>query len=74
MVYRELLYPFGFHREVYSTFDQNFDFEIRRDHQKNSCERRSAASMSRLLLTLSAYFWLYLISLRIALLRNQIDI
>ena len=25
-------YPFGSLRRVYSTYDQNFDYEIRRDH------------------------------------------
>ena len=28
-------YPFESQRRVYSTFDQNFDFKIRREHQKN---------------------------------------
>ena len=28
-------YPFESQRRVFSTFDQNFDFKIRRDHQKN---------------------------------------
>ena len=34
------LYPFESHRRLYSTFYQNFDFKIRREHQKISYERR----------------------------------
>ena len=29
----------------YRTFDQNFNFNIRRDHQKNSYERRAYESV-----------------------------
>ena len=29
------LYPFESHRRLYSTFDQNSDFKVRREHQKN---------------------------------------
>ena len=32
------LHPFGSQRRVYSTYDQNFEFKIRRDHQKKSYE------------------------------------
>ena len=39
-----VLYPFESLRRVFSTFDQNFDFKIRREHQKNFS--MSAASMS----------------------------
>ena len=30
---------------VFSTFDQNFDFKIRREHQKNSYERSAYESV-----------------------------
>ena len=34
----QLLYPFGSQRRVFFAFDQNFNFKIRREHQKNSYE------------------------------------
>ena len=33
------------HRRVFPTFDKNFDFKIRRDHQKNFDERRAYVSV-----------------------------
>ena len=32
-------------RPKYRTFDQNFNFNLRRDHQKNSYERRAYESV-----------------------------
>ena len=58
-------YPFESQRRVFSTFDQNFDFKIRRDHQKSSYERRAYESVD----VIGAYFGLYPIGLRKAVLR-----
>ena len=33
------VYPFESQLRIFSTFDQNFDFKIRKDHQKISYER-----------------------------------
>ena len=38
-------YPFEFQRTIFSTFDQNPDFKIRRDHQKISYEHRAYESV-----------------------------
>ena len=29
-----IIYPFGYLHRVYSTFDQNFDFKVRKEHKK----------------------------------------
>ena len=39
--YPQYIYPLEPQRRVFSTFDQNFDFKIRREHQKNYNERRA---------------------------------
>ena len=45
-------YPFRYQRRVHSTFDQNFDFKIRREHQKISFERRAYESVD-----VGSLFW-----------------
>ena len=37
--------PIESQRRVFSTFDQNFDFKIKRDHKKNSYKRRAYESV-----------------------------
>ena len=39
------LYPFESQRRAYSTFVRNFDFKTRREHKKNSYERRAYESV-----------------------------
>ena len=40
---------------VYSTCDQNFDFKIRREHQKNVLDRRAYESIDGRSLAISGY-------------------
>ena len=40
-----MTYPFGSQHRVFSTFDKNFYFKIRRENQKNSYERRAYESV-----------------------------
>ena len=43
--------PFTAQRAMYDTFSQNFDFNLRRDQQKNSYERRDYESADEKILS-----------------------
>ena len=45
ILFAVFLYPFESQRRIFSTFDQNFYFKIRRDHQNNSYERHAYESV-----------------------------
>ena len=47
------MYTFDSERRVFCTFDQNFDFKIRREHQKISYKRRAYESVD-----VRSLFWI----------------
>ena len=61
-------YPFGSQRRAFSTFDQNFDFKIRREHPKKI--PMSATPMSRYIDVMSL-FGLYLLGIRKPVLQDS---